>query len=98
MKMRKKAIFLITLFLLCTSECFAKITPNEKAETNSVTIPTCSNAGELDCPKGFKPSCPAQYKPTCIFLLNKQKPACLADSPDNTFFNYRLDKISCKKK
>ncbi|OGI18568.1 MAG: hypothetical protein A3B68_02245 [Candidatus Melainabacteria bacterium RIFCSPHIGHO2_02_FULL_34_12] len=60
-------------------------------------LPTCTTVGELKCPTGFKPSCPEQHKPSCIFAGTKQLPACLADSSDNTFFSYKLDKISCKK-
>lgn len=60
--------------------------------------PTCTQVGEIACPKGYKPRCPKQYKPSCIFVTNKQLPACLADSADGTFYSYNLDKISCEKK
>lgn len=85
--------FIFSLIFFFPKTCFAKL----KAVEKDGTIPTCTVTGEIECPKGFKPNCPEQYKPSCIFLINKQHPACLADSPDTTAFNYRLDKISCKK-
>lgn len=85
--------FCIFLFTVLTDKCFAKIKTQEK----DVVIPACTNAGDIYCPKGFKPTCPKQYKPSCIFLGAKQNPACLADSTDETFFSYKLDLISCQK-
>ena len=99
--MKQNTVFLLilligtffTLFLVSPVLAFTKT----KAQEKDVAIPSCTNAGEIQCPKGFKPNCPEQYKPSCIFVLQKQQPACLADSTDTTFYNYRLDKISCKK-
>jgi hypothetical protein len=71
-----------------------KITVKEK----DTTLPICSGTGTLSCPTGYKPICPNEYKPACIFVINKQLPACLANSTDKTSFSYYLDKISCKKK
>lgn len=89
-------ILLIEVFfigLTISNECFAEFKISEKG----ITVPSCTTVGEIQCPKGFKPSCPKQYKASCVFVGNKQHPACLADSADNTFFNYHLDKISCQK-
>ncbi len=61
------------------------------------TLPTCSSTGTLSCPNGFKPDCPEKYKPSCVFLGSKQRPACLANYTDTTFYSYSLDKIVCKK-
>ena len=68
-----------------------------KVKENDITLPSCTKVGGVYCPSGFKPDCPKQYKPTCVFVGNKQLPGCLADSPDTTAFNYRLDKINCTK-
>ena len=86
-------LVLISVALIYPDSSYAKI----KAMEKDFVLPTCTVSGEIECPKGFQPSCPEQYKPSCIFVLQKQHPACLADSADNTFYNYRLDKISCKK-
>ena len=67
------------------------------AKDKEVPKPTCSSVGDLQCPKGFKPTCPEQHKPSCVFAGTMQLPACLADSADNTFYSYKLDKIICKK-
>lgn len=87
----KKGTYLALILLLGSfSHSFAK--------TNSTAmLPTCSNTGTLSCPNGFKPDCPEKYKPSCVFLVNKQRPACLANYTDTTFYSYSLDKISCKK-
>lgn len=89
-------LILISIFSLNFNPTFSqgKITIKEK----EVPVPICSGTGELSCPTGYKPICPKQYKPKCIFVTNKQRPACLADSSDKTFYSYYLDKISCKKK
>lgn len=59
--------------------------------------PTCTATGQLQCPGKLKPTCPKQHKPSCVFLGTMQLPSCLADSADNTFFSYKLDKITCEK-
>ncbi|MBI3589816.1 MAG: hypothetical protein HY094_00340 [Candidatus Melainabacteria bacterium] len=85
--------FSLSLVTQNSDKCFAKT----KAKEKNTVIPRCTSAGEIQCPKGFKPNCPEQYKPSCIFVMPKQLPACLADSADKTFYSYSLDKISCKK-
>ena len=97
--MKKSMLLLLTvlvtsfLFSSLSNKCFAK----GKDKEQDLASPDCTVIGEISCPKGFKPDCPKQYKPKCIFVGGKQYPACLADSADSTFFNYRLDKITCKK-
>ena len=59
--------------------------------------PTCTSVGQLQCPGKLKPTCPKQHKPSCVFVGTMQLPSCLADSTDNTFFSYNLDKITCEK-
>lgn len=59
--------------------------------------PSCSNTGTISCPGKLKPTCPKKHKPSCVFVGTMQLPSCLADSVDNTFFSYNLDKISCEK-
>ena len=70
---------------------------HSSAKTNETPDPSCSMVGEIQCPKGYNPNCPKQYKPACIFVGTMHLPSCLADSADNTFFSYALDKISCQK-
>ncbi len=82
--------------LLLTLSFFITISLSE-AKDKEAPKPNCTNVGELKCPKGFSPSCPEQHKPSCVFAGSMQYPACLADSGDNTFYSYKLDKISCKK-
>ena len=85
--------FLISTFNL---QCIAKINFNEKKK---VTVSAkCTDAGDLNCPKGFQATCPKQYKPSCVFVGTKQLPACLADNTDNTFYSFDLNKITCEKK
>ena len=97
--MREKIIFLVLILELLLStlnlRCIAKIHFNEKKK---VTTAECNTAGELNCPKGFKASCPTQYKPSCVFVGTKHMPACLADSADDTFYSFDLNKITCEKK
>ena len=98
--MNKKVLFLILILsiyiIAVDSECIAKISFNEKKK---VTVSAeCTTAGELNCPKGFQASCPKQYKPSCVFVGTKHLPACLADSADNTFYSFDLNKITCEKK
>lgn len=93
MKIKNTILILILLLTtICVNEVFA-----EKGKENETITPSCTTAGQIQCPKGLKPNCPKQYKPSCVFLGTKQRAACLADSYDNTVFNYNLDKISCKK-
>ena len=98
--MKEKIIFLVLILGLLLStlspRCIAKISFNEKKR---VTVSAeCTTAGELNCPKGFQANCPKQYKPSCVFVGTKQLPACLADSTDNTFYSFDLNKITCEKK
>ena len=98
--MREKIIFLVLILELFlstfNSRCIAKISFNEKKK---VTVSAeCTMAGELNCPKGFMASCPKQYKPSCVFVGTKHLPACLADSSDNTFYSFDLNKITCEKR
>ena len=98
--MNKKIIFLVLIavfFILALNlQCIAKINFNEK---KIVTVPAgCTTLGELNCPKGFKASCPKQYKPSCVFVGTMHLPACLADSADDTFYSFDLNKITCEKK
>ena len=95
MKKIKNSVFLL-FFCLSLQPVFSqgKITVKEK----DIVLPICSGTGTLSCPTGYKPICPNQYKPACIFVINKQLPACLANSTDKTSYSYHLDKISCKKK
>ena len=88
-----KNIFL--LFLICANFIF--VNASFAKDKNEGPKPICSNVGDIKCPKGFQPSCPEQHKPSCVFAGTMQFPACLADSADNTFYSYKLDKISCKK-
>ena len=96
--MKEKIVFLMLLFSIFSLDlrCIAKIDLNEKEKT--VVSAGCTSAGELNCPNGFKASCPKQYKPSCVFLGTMQLPACLADSADNTFYSFDLNKITCEKK
>ncbi|MBI2996468.1 MAG: hypothetical protein HYY52_07185 [Candidatus Melainabacteria bacterium] len=84
--MNKNLLISLALILLIAPRCFAK-----------TQLPVCTQIGEIHCPKGFKPTCPKQYKPSCVFVGNMQLPACLADSYDDTAFDFHLDKISCQK-
>ena len=98
--MKEKIIFLVLILELLlstlTSRCIAKISFNEKKR---VTVSAeCTTAGELNCPKGFQANCPKQYKPSYVFVGTKHLPACLADSADNTFYTFDLNKITCEKK
>lgn len=95
-KAKRKIFLAIALFLILIIELLPQ-NSLAKFKTKEIVNPLCTATGELACPKGYKPSCPKQYTPACLFLLNMQTPACLADTADNTFFNYHLDKISCKK-
>ena len=93
-----KILILIIYFFVITLnlECIAKISLNEKKK---VTVHAeCTTAGELNCPKGFIASCPKQFKPSCVFLGSMHLPACLANSADDTFYSFDLNKISCEKK
>lgn len=72
---------------LCYNPCSAKIKIKERA------LPSCTSAGALGCPKGFKPSCPKDFEPACVFVLNKQIPSCYEKS--GKVYNYFADKISC---
>ena len=87
-------LFLISLYLKSAGS-FA-ITKNKIKEPD-VSLPTCTTVGEIKCPKGFKAACPPQHKPVCVFVGTKHRPACLADSADNTFFSYNLGTIRCVK-
>lgn len=98
--MNKIKIFLTVLPLIILvlifspiSLCFAKIKVNEKEPI----LPSCTDVGQIECTKGYKPSCPKQHKPACVFLGTMQRPACLADSADETFFSYNLNNITCEK-
>ena len=82
------------IFFFNPTLSFAKV--KEKKEKDAAA-PGCTKVGEVYCPGGFQPDCPEQYKPACVFVGTMHLPGCLADSPDTTAFNYRLDKISCKK-
>ena len=98
--MKEKFIFSVLilglLIITLNLQCIAKISFNEKKK---VTVSAeCTMAGELNCPKGFMASCPKQYKPSCVFVGTKHLPACLADSSDNTFYSFDLNKITCEKK
>lgn len=75
------------------SYAFGKVKPSKSTKEK----PTCTSIGELQCPGKLKPTCPKQHKPSCVFVGTMQLPSCLADSADNTFFSYNLDKISCEK-
>lgn len=74
---------------------FAK--PNVKEKERELILPSCTDVGQIECTKGYKPSCPKQHKPACVFLGTMQRPACLADSADETFFSYDLNNITCEK-
>ncbi|GEM_PF-5834671 len=87
---------ILVLMLIITVFIFANLS-FAKDKDKEGPKPNCTNVGELQCPKGFQPSCPEQHKPSCVFAGTMQLPACLADSADNTFFSYKLDKITCKK-
>lgn len=82
-------LLLILLSLSCIN-CFAQVNVPEKP-------PACSGTGSLSCPNGYKPRCPEKYKPSCVFVGNKQKPACLANYTDTTFYSYKLGAVHCKK-
>lgn len=82
-------LMLIIIIFISANISFAKDKEGQK--------PNCTSVGELRCPKGFQPSCPEQHTPSCVFAGTMQLPACLANSADNTFFSYKLDKITCKK-
>ena len=87
-------IIVITSFLFPSiSHAFGKAKQVEQVKEK----PTCTNVGQLQCPGKLKPTCPKQHKPSCVFVGTMQLPSCLADSADNTFFSYNLDKISCEK-
>ena len=92
-KIKTFLIWNLILLLPTATICEAKVKIKEK----TVAPPMCSNTGEISCPKGYKLNCPKQYKPACVFVGTSQLPACLADSADNTFFSYDLNKISCQK-
>ena len=99
--MKEKIIFLVLIavsFTLALNlQCIAKISFNEKKKKVNVSA-ECSTDGELNCPKGFKANCPKQYKPSCVFVGTMHLPACLADSADDTFYSFDLNKITCEKK
>ena|SRR3989338_144966 len=88
---------ILVLMLIIIVFIFANISFAKDKKDKEGLKPNCTSVGELRCPKGFQPSCPEQHKPFCVFAGNMQLPACLADSADNTFFSYKLDKITCKK-
>lgn len=95
MNLIKTAVLIVImgLFSPSISHAFGKVKSNESI----VEKPTCSTVGEIKCPGKLKPTCPKQHKPSCVFVGTMQLPSCLADSTDNTFFSYNLDKISCEK-
>lgn len=97
--MKEKNILLILIlliFAITTSlRCIAKVSLKENKKV--ATSAECTAAGELNCPDGFKANCPKQYKPSCVFVGTMQLPACLADSADNTFYSFDLNKITCEK-
>ena len=91
----KTTILIVVIGLLfpSISYAFGKAKPSESVKEK----PTCTAVGELQCPGKLKPTCPKQHKPSCVFVGTMQLPSCLANSADNTFFSYNLDKISCEK-
>ena len=91
------SFFMCLLILISSNQCFAKISFGKSKEKEVKILPTCSQTGEMQCPKGLKPTCPKQYKSSCVFVGTMQLPACLADTYDTTAFSYHLDKISCEK-
>ena len=97
--MKEKNILLILILCIfamtISLRCIAKISLKE--ERKVAASAECTTAGELNCPEGFKANCPKQYKPSCVFVGTMQLPACLADSDDNTFYSFDLNKITCEK-
>ena len=93
--MRKNKLFLA--LLLTTLLMPVNMIKAKEKKGKEAAIPSCTKTGDIQCPKGFKPSCPEQYKPLCIFVGTRHLPSCLADNPDNTVLTYNLDKITCKK-
>lgn len=92
-KIKVLILFVLLLLVMSGTLCGSYAIETKKEDP----LPSCSATGEISCPKGFKPSCPKPLKPSCVFLANRQRPSCLADSTDGVFFDYHLDKITCKK-
>lgn len=92
-KVHLSIIFVLIFFPILHS--FAKL--NVKEKERELVLPSCTDVGQIQCQKGYKPTCPKQHKPSCIFLGTMQRPACLADNADETFFSYNLNNITCEK-
>lgn len=96
--MKKGKLILTFLLIALTYLLGFSFLSGSFAKDKTHIIPNCTTVGEISCPKGLRPTCPSQYMASCVFVGTMQLPGCLADSTDNTFLNYRLDKISCEKK
>ena len=94
-------------FIMCFSILFVlptllgskegSLVKKEEIKNEEVAKPSCTAAGDLGCPKGFKPFCPSDFQPTCIFVGTRQLPACLDKKNDGGKFEFYLDRIKCEK-